>query len=44
MIAARNGTLWAMPEISNRSSAAAIASIAASRVGAWVESLAIMGS
>ena len=40
----RNGMLWRMPSIAKASSAVACASIAASRVGACVTSLAIIGS
>ena len=42
--AARNGMLWRMPSMAKASSASACAAIAAARVGAWVTSLAIIGS
>jgi hypothetical protein len=44
MTAARNAMLCWMPSMTNVSSASAIRSMAASRVAAWVHSLAIIGS
>ena len=40
----RNGMLWRMPSTTKASSASDCASIAFSRVSAWVTSLAIIGS
>ena len=42
--AERNGRLWPIPSTSKASSAPRIASIAAARSGAQVQSLAIIGS